>query len=159
MFDPWVRKILWRRKWQPNPVFLPGESQTEKSGGLQPIGSQRVGPNWSNLACKQDKLYILYSIWNKIVSFRHFYYLSLFSLWFSFFYMGDLKEQNVCMDIENSTNMSCNYIRLRARKQSSLMSDYYNLIHWRHRTDDWFVFGKQIKTLLDLRLILFVIKL
>ena len=25
-FDPWVRKILWRRKWQPTPVFLPGES-------------------------------------------------------------------------------------------------------------------------------------
>ena len=27
MFDPWVRKIPWRRKWQPTPVFLPGESQ------------------------------------------------------------------------------------------------------------------------------------
>ena len=26
-FDPWVRKILWRRAWQPTPVFLPGESQ------------------------------------------------------------------------------------------------------------------------------------
>ena len=23
-FDPWVGKILWRRKWQPIPVFLPG---------------------------------------------------------------------------------------------------------------------------------------
>jgi len=21
----WVRKIPWRRKWQPTPVFLPGE--------------------------------------------------------------------------------------------------------------------------------------
>ena len=25
-FDPWVKKIPWRRKWQPTPVFLPGES-------------------------------------------------------------------------------------------------------------------------------------
>ena len=25
-FYPWVRKIPWRRKWQPTPVFLPGES-------------------------------------------------------------------------------------------------------------------------------------
>ena len=25
-FDPWVRKIPWRRKWLPSPVFLPGES-------------------------------------------------------------------------------------------------------------------------------------
>ena len=24
-FDPWVRKILWRRKRQPTPVFLPGK--------------------------------------------------------------------------------------------------------------------------------------
>ena len=26
-FDLWVRKISWRRKWQPTPRFLPGESQ------------------------------------------------------------------------------------------------------------------------------------
>ena len=25
-FDPWVRKIPWRRKWQPTPVFLPENS-------------------------------------------------------------------------------------------------------------------------------------
>ena len=25
-FDPWVGKILWRRKWQPTPLFLSGES-------------------------------------------------------------------------------------------------------------------------------------
>ena len=25
-FDPWVRKNPSRRKWQPSPVFLPGES-------------------------------------------------------------------------------------------------------------------------------------
>ena len=25
-FDPWVRKIPWRRKWQPTQVFLPGKS-------------------------------------------------------------------------------------------------------------------------------------
>ena len=24
-FDSWVRKIPWRRKWQPTPEFLPGE--------------------------------------------------------------------------------------------------------------------------------------
>ena len=25
-FDPWVRKIPWRREWQPTPLFLPGKS-------------------------------------------------------------------------------------------------------------------------------------
>ena len=29
--DPWVRKIPWRRKWQPTPVLLPGESHGQGS--------------------------------------------------------------------------------------------------------------------------------
>ena len=29
-FNPWVRKNPWRRKWQPTPVFLPGESHRQK---------------------------------------------------------------------------------------------------------------------------------
>ena len=30
-FNPWIRKIPWRRAWQPTPVFLPGESQGQRS--------------------------------------------------------------------------------------------------------------------------------
>ena len=30
-FDPWVEKIPWRRKWQPTPVFLSGESHGQRS--------------------------------------------------------------------------------------------------------------------------------
>ena len=30
-FDPWVRKIPWRRAWPPTPVFLPGESHRQRS--------------------------------------------------------------------------------------------------------------------------------
>jgi len=30
-FDPCIRKIPWRRKWQPIPVFLPGESRGQRS--------------------------------------------------------------------------------------------------------------------------------
>ena len=30
-FSPWVRKIPGRRKWQPTPLFLPGESHGQKS--------------------------------------------------------------------------------------------------------------------------------
>ena len=30
-FDPWVRKIPWRREWLPTPVFLPGESHGWRS--------------------------------------------------------------------------------------------------------------------------------
>ena len=50
--DPWVGKIPWERKWQPTPVFLPGAFPwTEEPAGLQSMGSQRVGHDWSNLAC------------------------------------------------------------------------------------------------------------
>ena len=41
----------WRRKWQPTPVFLPGESQGRgEPGGLPSMGSHRVGHDWSDLA-------------------------------------------------------------------------------------------------------------
>ena len=29
--DPWVRKIPWKRKWQPTPVFLRGEYHGQRS--------------------------------------------------------------------------------------------------------------------------------
>ena len=39
----------WRRKWQPTPVFLPGES-------LLSMGSHRVGHDWSDLAKKESEV-------------------------------------------------------------------------------------------------------
>ena len=30
-FDPWVRKVPWRRSWQPTSVFVPGESHEQRS--------------------------------------------------------------------------------------------------------------------------------
>ena len=38
-FNPWVRKIPWRRAWQPTSVFLPGESHGQRSlAGYSPWG-------------------------------------------------------------------------------------------------------------------------
>ena len=31
VFDPWVKKIPCRRKWQPTPVFLPRKSHGQRS--------------------------------------------------------------------------------------------------------------------------------
>ena len=42
-FDPWVRKIPWKRAWQTTPVFLPEESHGQRSlVGYTVHGSQRV---------------------------------------------------------------------------------------------------------------------
>ena len=38
-FDSWVGKIPWRKKWQPTPVFFPGESHEQRSlMGYSPRG-------------------------------------------------------------------------------------------------------------------------
>ena len=43
-FDPWVRKIPWKREWQPNPVFLPGEFHGQRSlAGYSPWGYMESG--------------------------------------------------------------------------------------------------------------------
>ena len=46
----------WRRQWQPTPVFLPGESQGQRSpGGLPSMWSHRIGHDWSDLAATQQQ--------------------------------------------------------------------------------------------------------
>ena len=42
-FDPWVRKIPWRRKWQPIPVVLHGEFHGLRSlVGYSPWGCREL---------------------------------------------------------------------------------------------------------------------
>ena len=42
-FNPWVRKIPWRRAGQPIPVFLPGESHGQRSlAGYSPCGHKEL---------------------------------------------------------------------------------------------------------------------
>ena len=44
--DPLVRKIPWRRKWQPTPIFLPEKSYGQRSlVGYSSWGCERVGHN------------------------------------------------------------------------------------------------------------------
>ena len=47
-FDPWVRKILWRRERQPTPVFLPGGSHGQRILVVySPWGHERSDtPEW-----------------------------------------------------------------------------------------------------------------
>ena len=39
---PWIAKMAWRRKWQPTPVFLPGESHGQRRlAGYSPWGHKK----------------------------------------------------------------------------------------------------------------------
>ena len=43
-FNPWVGKILWRKKWQPTPVFLSGESRGQRClAGYSLWGHKELG--------------------------------------------------------------------------------------------------------------------
>ena len=55
-FDPWIRKIPWRRKWQPTPVFLPGEFHGQRNlVGCSQWGHNRVK---QNLVTKYPSIYL-----------------------------------------------------------------------------------------------------
>ena len=53
-FNPWVRKILWRRAQQPTPVFLPGESHGQRTlEGYSPQGHRDL--NMSEVTQQQQQ--------------------------------------------------------------------------------------------------------
>ena len=53
-FYPWVRKFPWRRKWQPTPVFLPGNSHGQRSlVGYSLQGCKRVSHDWATKQWQQ----------------------------------------------------------------------------------------------------------
>ena len=80
-FDPWVRKILWRRKWQATPVFLPGKSRRQRSlAGYSTQGSKKsdmterrsTSKSWFTMLCK-------FQIHSKVIpSYIHTYILFRF---------------------------------------------------------------------------------
>ena len=66
-FDPWVGKIPWRRKWQPNPIFLPGESHGLRSlAGYSPQ-RRKESDTTERLHFHfhfGSKIYVLNALWN-----------------------------------------------------------------------------------------------
>ena len=74
-FDPWLRKILWKKKWQPTPVFLLGKSHGQKSlEGYSPKSWTRLS-NWAHN-------YFKHQIKNKILFYLHLLLLQHASLFF-----------------------------------------------------------------------------
>ena len=75
-FDPWVGKIPWRRKWQPTPVFLPGESHGWRSlvgyspqGSKEPDTTERLHFQYS-VVC-MDHIFFIHSSVDGHLSYFH----------------------------------------------------------------------------------------
>jgi len=76
-FDPWVGKIPCRRKWQPTPVFLPGESCGQRSlVSYSPWGCKESGiterlNSFTSLLLGNSNLYHLYKSGTSVLVESH----------------------------------------------------------------------------------------
>ena len=59
VFDPWVGKIPWSRKWQPTAVFMPGKFHGQRSlAGYSPGGCKELDmATQRKEACQDSSLY------------------------------------------------------------------------------------------------------
>ena len=73
-FNPWARKIPWRRIWQPTPVFLPWESHCQRSlEGYSPCSCKDTDTTeWLNMhslvLLEITKLYQTYIFVHPLIS-------------------------------------------------------------------------------------------
>ena len=71
-FNPWVGKIPGRRKWQPTPVFLPGEFHRQRSlAGYRPWSRKESDTTEQLTHTPHDPIQVMH-IW-------HFFYVILCS--------------------------------------------------------------------------------
>ena len=75
-FDPWVRKIPWKRAQRPTPVFLPEESHGQRS--LAGYKVHRVAKR-SDMTGVTQHTQISYIAWKKLVTFVKDVYILVFT--------------------------------------------------------------------------------
>ena len=63
-FDPWVGKIIWRRKWQPTLVFLPGEFHGQRSPvGYSPWGHKELDMSEQTRSHSHTHVIVCFELW------------------------------------------------------------------------------------------------
>ena len=88
-FDPWVGKIPWRRKWQPTPVFLPGESHGQWNLAGYSLWGRKESNMIEQLSTHAHSAYLNYYL-NKILSYLAMPCLSMWGLQSSLWRVGSL---------------------------------------------------------------------
>ena len=117
----------WRRKWQPSPVFLPGESQGwGESHGLPSVGSHRVGHDWSDLAAAAAAVkwdgwmasptwwtWVWISSWREFMMDREAWCAAVHEIekvrheWATELYLTDLYSKDLCSKDSTSAHQQC----------------------------------------------------
>ena len=98
-FHPWVRKIPWRRKQQPTPVFLPGKSHGQRS----PVG-YGVAKSWTWVRdWAHTHKHILQ--WKSKIKLKNIQ-KEKHSKFFFFFYLGKLESSKETLRLDLITWVS-----------------------------------------------------
>ena len=100
MFDPWVGKIFWRRKWQLTPVFLTGKSKGWRNlASYSTWGHKRVG---HDLTSKQEQYWgntfkgpLICELVSELLFCRSFVYLFILFLDIAIHLLKRLKLKQV----------------------------------------------------------------
>ena len=67
-FNPWVGQIPWRRKWQPTPVVLPGESYRQRSLAGYSLWGHKESDMTESLALSEVLNHSICSAWREVSS-------------------------------------------------------------------------------------------
>ena len=105
-FGPWVRKIPWRKAWQPTPVFLLGKSYGQRSvAGYSPQHCKKSD------TAEEIQNVCLFEGWN---------YKSLF---FSFFCLSVFLHVNMCYFLDFLIKKIISSIGLQNKRHLTALSN------------------------------------
>ena len=110
-----IQFSVWRSKWQPTPVFLPGKFREQRSLGsyIQSMGSQRVGHGWMT---KHNVLLIVPSLSS--------YFLVCFVIFnYQLILHGTLPMVGTLLGMQSSFRVICVYFRFLLYQTGQLNSE------------------------------------
>ena len=100
--DPWIKKIPWRRKWQPTPVSLPGKSHGQRSLAGYSLWDHKESDIAEHTCTAGYKISVSS---NKILRFQD----DFFPLKYKFFQLGGEVEFGLWIQMLESKFLLCSF--------------------------------------------------
>ena len=99
--NPCIRKMPWRRKWQPTPVFLPGDSHGQRNlAGYSPWGHKESDTT------EDSDLDLNIHLYREIAIFMKTMYKTFFAIWNHTFNLLSWKHhKNILIKIPHKYNL------------------------------------------------------
>ena len=124
-FNPWVRRIPWRRKWHPTPVFLPGESHGQRNlgGSVHGVAKSRIRlSTWSVVDLQR-----CVSFWYTAKWFSYTYVV--FQILFSYRLLQDVEYSSLCYTLGPCLSVLCIVVCICESQTPDLSSSPFPFDH------------------------------